>query len=306
MKDSKPHMIQIEMDALNTVIEENDGLKKTIEDLHHHIGVLGAGRTVLKIREKNLCSLLCCVPETLEDTAARYIGDLRSALKNAEDARDQVSELEAEIKLRRTLARDKIVKSFQEAAEKIPAGVTQLTVDTSDREDLQKKKLDAVYAERNMLVSLLSKVFPSVMKRHPEDQEWEDDWRWIVFIDLPTGQATFHLHDSHLPWFSHLNTSFSVVWDGHTTEEKYKRVMAVNADAVKFSGSAVRKDILDDVAQMLVANPLPYCVGNSCAKDCATAVALVRDGFDWHDLDFRRLLLDAIERRNGENRSQDE
>ena len=84
---------------------------------------------------------------------------------------------------------------------------------------------DGAYDERNRLVALLASVYPSVLARHPEeDAEWEDDWRWIVFITLPTGQATWHLHDSQLELFDHVARSDNPGWDGHTTEEKYERV----------------------------------------------------------------------------------
>ena len=89
--------------------------------------------------------------------------------------------------------------------------------------DLENAK-NAAYAERNKLVALLSKLFPSCFGRHEEeDMTWEDDWRWIVYITLPTGQCSWHIHDSDLPMFSHLKQG-DVKWDGHTTEEKYKRI----------------------------------------------------------------------------------
>jgi hypothetical protein len=90
-------------------------------------------------------------------------------------------------------------------------------------EELEKQK-DGAYAERDRLVAALSKVFPSHLARHPEsDETWDDDWRWIVCIHLPDGQATWHIHDSEFKWFSHLRQENNH-WDGHTTEEKYKRL----------------------------------------------------------------------------------
>jgi hypothetical protein len=90
--------------------------------------------------------------------------------------------------------------------------------------NLEDSKNNA-YKERDMLVCALSKLFPSHLQRHPDaDKDWEDDWRWIVFIQLPTGQATWHIHDSDLEWFDHLSRDKHVDWDGHTTEEKYKRL----------------------------------------------------------------------------------
>lgn len=90
--------------------------------------------------------------------------------------------------------------------------------------DLRARK-DGAYKERNLLVAALSKLFPASLERHPEDDlEWEDDWRWVVFIQLPEGQATWHIHDSHLAFFDHLPRYEGRVWDEHTTEEKYRRL----------------------------------------------------------------------------------
>jgi len=42
--------------------------------------------------------------------------------------------------------------------------------------------------------------------------------------DGPTGQMTWHIHDSELPMFDHLGRASVNTWDGHTTEEKYERL----------------------------------------------------------------------------------
>lgn len=89
--------------------------------------------------------------------------------------------------------------------------------------EIEKVKNNA-YKERNELVSLISKLFPSYIASHPEDDlEWEEDWRNIVFIDLPTGQASWHIHDSDFGIFKHLPIGKNC-WDGHTTDDKYKRI----------------------------------------------------------------------------------
>jgi hypothetical protein len=92
---------------------------------------------------------------------------------------------------------------------------------------------DAVYAERDQLVAALTKMFPSHLVRH-EGDDWEDEWRWVACLHLPTGQVTWHIHDRELPWFSHLNAHTAPEmqhWDGHTTEEKYQRVAALETTA---------------------------------------------------------------------------
>ena len=88
---------------------------------------------------------------------------------------------------------------------------------------------DGAYRERNMLVCALTKVFPSWLARHPEtDTEWENDWRWIIFVQLPTGQASWHIHDSERAMFDHLPVGMNS-WDGHTNDEKYQRIAALTA-----------------------------------------------------------------------------
>lgn len=83
---------------------------------------------------------------------------------------------------------------------------------------------DEAYKERNVLVAALSKQYYSHLCRHPEtDTAWENDWRWIVCIHLPTGQATWHIHDTELGLFNHLDRGVNH-FDGHSTEEKYLRV----------------------------------------------------------------------------------
>lgn len=112
-----------------------------------------------------------------------------------------------------------------------------------DYEKLVRDK-DNAYWERNQLVAALSKVFPSHLARHPdEDKDWENDWRNIVVIyiphteeqiarvkDLAPGtmwkgqQLTWHVHDFDMALFDHLQPNPAHWWDGHTTQEKYRRL----------------------------------------------------------------------------------
>lgn len=90
---------------------------------------------------------------------------------------------------------------------------------------------DAAYAERNKCVALIARMAialgltAGLGKQHSEeDKDWEADWRNIVFVDLPSGQVSWHIHDSDLPMFEFLG-QYNGVWDGHTTEEKYSLVL---------------------------------------------------------------------------------
>jgi len=85
-----------------------------------------------------------------------------------------------------------------------------------------KKEIRLVYRERNQLVLLLTKIYPSHLSKHTA-KEWEDDWRNIVCIHTPKGQATWHIHDTEVNKFGHLMYR-SDHWDGHTTNNKYNRL----------------------------------------------------------------------------------
>lgn len=109
--------------------------------------------------------------------------------------------------------------------------------ETNSREGLQRDLVatraakDGAYRKRNHVLALLAHVAHDYgwrvgVGQHPEsDITWEMDWRTILFIDLPTGQASWHFHDSEAHLLEGL-PMYPGAWDGHTTEEKYQRVEA--------------------------------------------------------------------------------
>lgn len=133
-----------------------------------------------------------------------------------EESKEILAELEHPVKdtpaLKKQKERLAIVAALSEKAKKRGFKMPSL-----------KKQKDQAYAERNRLVAALSKLFPASLEKH-EGENWEDDWRWVVYIDLPTGQASWHIHDSELELFQHLERNMGRKWDGHSTEEKYKRL----------------------------------------------------------------------------------
>lgn len=103
------------------------------------------------------------------------------------------------------------------------------------------------YWERTQLLLVLSKIFPSWLYKQKEDEEgYDPDFSTILFMDIPTkpletkygdtegcvmktisNQASWHLYNHDLPLFDHLHYRDGYGhsgWDGHTTEEKYKRL----------------------------------------------------------------------------------
>lgn len=93
-------------------------------------------------------------------------------------------------------------------------------------EQLKAEKHGA-YSERNQLVAVLSKLWPSHWADHPaDDLTWDDEWRTIICIHSPVGQLTWHVKEDERWRFAHLSRE-AAHWDGHTTEEKYARLTSL-------------------------------------------------------------------------------
>lgn len=100
---------------------------------------------------------------------------------------------------------------------------------------------NAAYAERNQCVALIVRMalalgWPAGVRDHEDKpgEAWEPDWRNLVCIDLPTGQVSWHFHDSEKHLLAGL-PQYPASWDGHDTAEKYRRV-----NAAGWSFSALR------------------------------------------------------------------
>jgi hypothetical protein len=101
----------------------------------------------------------------------------------------------------------------------------------SKEQELEAAK-NSAYQERDKCVSLIAHMalamgFAVGLARHTGDP-WEDDWRNIVFVELPTGQVSWHVHDSEMHMFCDL-PRYTKPWDGHSTSEKYHRVLACSS-----------------------------------------------------------------------------
>jgi hypothetical protein len=100
------------------------------------------------------------------------------------------------------------------------------TEQPTDLEAMRQQK-DGAYFERNQVVAALAKCFPSGVAK-TAIEGWSEDWHGCVYIDLPTGQVSWHFHDSQAYLFKDL-PPYAGAWDGHDTPEKYRRVNALSA-----------------------------------------------------------------------------
>lgn len=81
-------------------------------------------------------------------------------------------------------------------------------------------ELDAAYTERANLVALLAALYPSYWDyADPQCPKWP-----VVFVELPTGQASWHFSPDDWWIGACIPRRHGAVWDGHTTEQKYQRI----------------------------------------------------------------------------------
>lgn len=97
-------------------------------------------------------------------------------------------------------------------------------------EPVTKQQLNNVYAERNKCVALIYHMARLLGYNYGlrQSSDMEPGWQSCAMIDLPTGQVSWHIQDHEQDWFAEGNQvkAYTREWDGHSTEEKYARVLA--------------------------------------------------------------------------------
>lgn len=87
------------------------------------------------------------------------------------------------------------------------------------------KRKDGAYDERMHLVAALARLFPSGI-RDTETPDWTPSWKGCVYIDLPTGQISYHYHTRHAALFQDL-PPYEQPWDGHSKDDVHHRLAAL-------------------------------------------------------------------------------
>lgn len=87
----------------------------------------------------------------------------------------------------------------------------------------QSSTLDDAYFDRNQAVQAMARLsmamgFRAGLRTDPDEPDWP-----VLMIDLPTGQVGWHLPKAEIVgvW-----PEYPDPWDGHSLEEKRKRVRA--------------------------------------------------------------------------------
>lgn len=116
----------------------------------------------------------------------------------------------------------KALRTPDQTLARVPNTIRQSLAEVIEGLQRDKAAADAAYLERNRLVALLASMYPSGVAR-TDIPGWLPEWHGCVYIDLPTGQVSWHYHDDHAHMFANL-PPYTKQWDGHTTDEKYQRV----------------------------------------------------------------------------------
>lgn len=128
------------------------------------------------------------------------------------------------------------------------AGVANVKRDTGELiADLAgaRRERDGAYRERAQLVAYLAACYRSVIM-HDADLD-APGWS-VIFIDTPSGQMSWHLHENDLDLFRHVPKILRHVpgpWDGHTADEKYRRLAELT------TATAVARDVDDELRERI-------------------------------------------------------
>lgn len=85
-----------------------------------------------------------------------------------------------------------------------------------------KAEKDQAYLERNHVVAALARLYPSGIAK-TNIPGWSEDWHGCVYIDLPSGQISYHYHDSQAHLFEGL-PPYQGEWDGHDKDDVHARL----------------------------------------------------------------------------------
>lgn len=97
----------------------------------------------------------------------------------------------------------------------------------------QMADADEVYSQRNKAVSLLCKFalalgFPCGYKHDYRDREWP-----VIFIDLPTGQVSWHVNVKEFTKLFNFLPEYEGSWDNHTTDQKHNRMEVLEVSGIQ-------------------------------------------------------------------------
>lgn len=128
-----------------------------------------------------------------------------------------------------------------------------------------KAHKDQAYLERNHLVAVLARLYPSGI-RPTTIPDWDDEWQGCVYIDLPDAeQISYHYHDSQADLFKDLPV-YTKPYNGHTkamVHASLKKLWTWNRlipvqwlydwiDAARLDAPSTASNILTNMTQAII------------------------------------------------------
>lgn len=131
------------------------------------------------------------------------------------------------------ITRSATAYSYDDATEKLACNLVQELEHTESKLAGAELQKNIAYSERNQLAAAMAKMaynlgYAVSLGKHIDQLGkplWDPEWYNVVYVQMPGGQVSWHIHDSELCMFDWLQRR-QVVYDGHTTNEKYERLRA--------------------------------------------------------------------------------
>lgn len=145
---------------------------------------------------------------------------------------------------------------------------------------------DGAYRERAQLLAEFATRYPAVLAPAPDIDE--PGWT-LLYVTLPTGQASWHQHPADYELFGHVERVQAddprAQWDGHTTEEKYRRIADLVAQTPEELSDRCPRCQCDDCGGRLDQHTEAGCSCESCQISpnlaCSLAEFLPSVGIDY-------------------------
>ncbi len=166
-------------------------------------------------------SVMLAAYEDLEKKHEAYQQEVGSALVSFVEGAKKHQGAIAELESSRALAATHH-QMFSKSLDEAQARISQLEVALLEAEHDN----GTTHAERNHLVVLVAHMANLLGWRAGDGQHEGDPlegFSSVVRIDLPTGQCSWHIHDTQISWLDHL-PSYDAPWDGTTSAEKYAKI----------------------------------------------------------------------------------
>ncbi len=111
--------------------------------------------------------------------------------------------------------------------DRVLMGMDAAILSLSEKVNELRAEKDGAYLERNRCVALIARMaialgYDAGLAK-TDIPGWDPAWHGCAYVDLPTGQASWHYHVSSEHLFADL-PAYTKPWDNHTTVHKYRRV----------------------------------------------------------------------------------